>query len=207
MPQTDYYQSIITDKSWKLLQQVRKQTDCILIGGWAVWLHARALKSKDIDIIVDYDVLAALKEQFSITKNERLKKYEAKVQEIDIDIYVPHYSHPGLPPEIIQQYTHVREGFTIPTAETLLILKQFVYNQRKGSIKGQKDKLDIVSLIQESVRFPVYKALCARVGYTTFPRDLRQLLAQTYAAPELGLDRHRMARLKKRILSQLTSLQ
>ena len=203
MPKTDYYQSVVTDKSWSLLQLLSKRFDFVLIGGWAVWVYTKALKSKDIDIIVGYDTLPALKEQFSIVKNERLKKYEAKAEEVDIDIYLPHYSDPGLSPETIRQHTAVREGFTVPTAETLLILKQFVYSQRKGSIKGQKDKLDIISLVLESARFPLYSKLCVAVGYKDFPNELRLLLEETYQVPELGLDRHRMARLKKRVLSKL----
>ena len=53
----EYYQNIITAKSFQILQALKRQYDFILIGGWAVFLYTRTLKSKDIDIIVDYPAL------------------------------------------------------------------------------------------------------------------------------------------------------
>ena len=34
----NYYQDIITQKSWNLLTELQKEVDFILIGGWAVYL-------------------------------------------------------------------------------------------------------------------------------------------------------------------------
>jgi len=48
---SQFYQKIITEKSWEALTVFKKQFDFILIGGWAVYLYTHALKSKDIDII------------------------------------------------------------------------------------------------------------------------------------------------------------
>ena len=48
-----YYHDIITEKSFEFLQELKKKFNFVLIGGWAVFLYARTLKSKDIDIIVD----------------------------------------------------------------------------------------------------------------------------------------------------------
>ena len=53
----NYYRDIITDQSWNTLKELSKTVDCILIGGWAVWIYTKQLKSKDIDIIVSFDVL------------------------------------------------------------------------------------------------------------------------------------------------------
>ena len=50
----EFYHELITEKSFKILQDLRKKIKFILIGGWAVFLYARTLKSKDIDIIIDY---------------------------------------------------------------------------------------------------------------------------------------------------------
>ncbi|PIY70044.1 hypothetical protein COY89_03190, partial [Candidatus Roizmanbacteria bacterium CG_4_10_14_0_8_um_filter_36_36] len=71
-----FYQSIVTEKSWKMLQMLKKNIDFILIGGWAVYLYAKTLKSKDIDIIVDYQELDKIKKNFQLIKNDRLRKYE-----------------------------------------------------------------------------------------------------------------------------------
>lgn len=47
-----FYNDIITQKSFAYLQILKKKYDFILIGGWAVFLYSRSLKSKDIDIII-----------------------------------------------------------------------------------------------------------------------------------------------------------
>lgn len=56
-----YYHDIITEKSWVELKNLAKNIKFILIGGWAVYLFSKTLKSKDIDIIVDYPRLSRLK--------------------------------------------------------------------------------------------------------------------------------------------------
>lgn len=73
-----YYHKLVTDKSYQFLQNLKRSYEFVLIGGWAVYLYTQALKSKDIDIIVDYKELAKLKENFDVFKNDRLKKYEIK---------------------------------------------------------------------------------------------------------------------------------
>ena len=87
----EYYQNIITAKSFQILQALKRQYDFILIGGWAVFLYTHTLKSKDIDIIVDYPALEKLRADFDLRKNDRLKKYEISREEIDVDIYVPFF--------------------------------------------------------------------------------------------------------------------
>jgi len=67
----EYYHDLITEKSFKILQDLKREFDFILIGGWAIFLYTKALKSKDIDIIVDYDELEKFKKEFDIVKNER----------------------------------------------------------------------------------------------------------------------------------------
>ncbi len=74
----DYWHDLLTEKSWKILQDLKGKFSFILIGGWAVYLWARTQKSKDIDIIVDLKTLADLKKQYTVNKNDNLKKYEIK---------------------------------------------------------------------------------------------------------------------------------
>src|SRR3990167_9729605 len=137
----EYYQNIITAKSFQILQALKRQYDFILIGGWAVFLYTRTLKSKDIDIIVDYPALEKLRADFGLGKNERLKKYEISREEIDVDIYLPHYSKLGLPVEDIENYCQGIEGFKAPKPEVLLILKQVAFSERRASAKGDKDRV------------------------------------------------------------------
>ena len=86
-----FWNSLLTEKSWKILQEFREKYDFILIGGWAVYLWAKRQKSKDIDIVVSIDELQKLKKE-NLVKNDRLKKYEIKTGEIDIDIYASYFS-------------------------------------------------------------------------------------------------------------------
>src|SRR3989338_10773518 len=95
----DFYNDLITQKSWQTVKNLKSQIDFILIGGWAVYLYTKSLKSKDIDIILEYQNLEKLRQVYPITKNERLKKYEGRFEEIQIDIYLPFYSNIGIPVE------------------------------------------------------------------------------------------------------------
>lgn len=200
----EFYQNQITQKSWQILKNLKGKFDFILIGGWAVWLYTKALKSKDIDIIVNYDALSFLKENFEVNKNGRLKKYEAKMGGIDIDVYLPFYSHPGLPPEIIQKYLASKENFKVPRPEVLLILKQFVYEIRKASVKGQKDKIDIFSLLRLPLDWVFYQKILKEAGQEKLAANLKTILKTTLRVKELDLKNHQMAKLKKEVLAQIS---
>src|SRR4030067_1408413 len=108
-----YYQEVVTQKSWEELVELNKQFEFILIGGWAVFLFTKSLKSKDIDIIVDYSQLNLFRKHYEMFKNERLKKYEIKKEGIDIDIYLPHFSDLGLPVEKLIKYTDRNQSFRV----------------------------------------------------------------------------------------------
>ena len=88
----EFWHNLVTDKSFTLLQELTKCFDFVLIGGWAVYVHTKALKSKDIDIIVDFADLEKLRFAFPLVKNERMRKYEIKADGFDVDIYAPHWS-------------------------------------------------------------------------------------------------------------------
>jgi len=200
----NFYHDLITDKSWELLKKLKKNYDFILIGGWAVFLYTRALKSKDIDLVCEYDQLKKLKEEFAVFKNERLKKYEAKTEGIDIDIYLPYYSNPGLPAEQLQKYKWVVEGFTTVEKEILAILKQKVLLERKDSFKGRKDLVDLISLFRlPDFNWKMYQKI---IKEYKLPRQLtliREIIQKTKAVEELDLNVYQMARLKKKLLTNI----
>ena len=112
----ELWNEIITDRSWQLLQKLKNSIDFVLIGGWAVYLSTKAIKSTDVDIIIDFNTLSKLKE-FGIRKNDKLKKYEIEVEGVDIDVYAPYYSKFILPIEEIMKETVTVEGFKIPRPE------------------------------------------------------------------------------------------
>lgn len=198
------YHDLITEKSWKLLQEFKREHEFILIGGWAVYLYTKQLKSKDIDVIVGYEELERLRAQHELSKNDRLKKYEIHLEEIDVDIYVPHFSDLGLPIEAIQTHTVMREGFMLPDSAALLILKQHAWHDRGHSLKGEKDRIDIIGLIHTGgIDWTLYKNLVATHHLISHTARLRELLQNTISVPELNLNAHQFSRLKREALAHL----
>lgn len=198
-----YYHDLITEKSWQALQELKRRYEFILIGGWAVYLYTKALKSRDIDLICSYEELEKLKADHNLIKNERLKKYEIHHGEFDIDIYVPFYSDLGIPVEDLQKMTKSVSGFRVLNPEALLILKQKAFKDRAGSLKGEKDKIDIIALLKEAVDIKKYKNLLIGYGFKDCQTDLKQLLKTIRDIPELDLKAHAFARIKKGIILKL----
>lgn len=189
-----FYNDLVTQKSWQTLQELKGKLDFILIGGWAVYLYTKALKSKDIDIIINFDQLEKLRQGFEIIKNDRLKKYEARREEVQIDIYLPHYSNIRIPVEDIVDLDK-RETFTVPSLEMLLILKQLAYEERGLSPKGQKDKLDILSLLYfGEFDFKKYYKLCKKLDLKL---NLEKIIKETVKIPQLGINEYQWSKFKK----------
>lgn len=199
----DYYRDIVTQQSWKTLQALAQEYTFVLIGGWAVWLWTKRMKSKDIDIVIDFPGLTRLKEGYPFTKNDRLKKYEAIEGPVAIDIYVPHWSTPGIPAEDLLDLAVSREGFRVVKPEALLVTKQAAYAARTGSAKGRKDLIDIVSLLLlEGFNWEQYQTITKQYN-EILSSSLVALLAGQTSIPELDLNPHAYARAKKRWLPHL----
>ena len=201
----EFYHDIITEKSWQFLQELKKRYVFLLIGGWAVFLYSHSLKSKDIDVILDYSELAKLKEDYNVFKNERLKKYEIKTGEFDIDIYLPHYSELGIDIEQVKQTSVLREGFLVPAIEMLFLLKVYAWTERRGTAKGQKDELDIFGLaILPEFDWQKYTRFVKDCDFGEYYNEFIALLKRTHEVKELGLDKQKMAKLRKKILAEAT---
>ena len=200
----EFYHDLITEKSFEALQNLRRRFEFILIGGWAVFLYTKTLKSKDIDIVLDYDELAKIKDELGISKNERLKKYESKVDGISVDIYLPHFSEIGFPLEEIKNHCRSLEGFTVPSPEVLLILKTYVLRERRGTTKGRKDLLDVFSLLDKAkINWKVYRSLIKKCGLEKLREESRKIIAQQTRLAEIGLTNHKIAKLKEKILKNI----
>jgi hypothetical protein len=161
-----YWPDIVTQKSWERLQKLSGEVGFTLIGGWAVYLWTKQQKSKDIDIVVGYAALEQLRERYDLRKNARLKKYEIKEADSDIDIYVPHFSKLALPAQdILSKYTTTIEGIRVVVLEALVLLKQAALSERRESVKGEKDIADILSLfIHADVDMRAYMRLVRKYG-------------------------------------------
>jgi len=199
-----YYHDIITQKSWEELKILNKKVKFVLIGGWAIYLYTRQLKSKDIDILIDYSELGKLKEGYDVTKNDRLKKYEARKGEIQIDTYLPHYSEIGIPVDLLIDSSISLEGFRVLNKEFLICLKVYVFNIRGRTPKGEKDFLDILSL------FKVGSGDINKIVKTIKDYNLEKqfdyflnFLDERVEAEEIGLNKHQYKKLKTEIKDPL----
>lgn len=196
----EYWSSLLTEKSWKILQDFRRSYDFILIGGWAVYLHAKQHKSKDIDIVVSIKELKTLKDK-ELRKNDSLKKYEIKNEEIDIDIYVEHYSKLAVPVEEIKNYTDNIEGFKVVNSEMLVLLKQDAFENRKNSIKGEKDKIDIVSLVFFSdFNLKEYENIAKKYKIEKFIYELKNVISGFNDYNSLSLKPQELKRMKTKFM-------
>lgn len=201
----DFYHNLITEKSWSVLLELRHEYNFVLIGGWAVFLYTHGLKSKDIDVVLEYETLEKLRSKLSFYKNERLKKYEVKKEEIDIDIYVPFYSNPGLPAEELVNLRTSVEGFDSVEKEILAILKQKALMERKDSVKGRKDLIDLISLFQlDEFDWERYLNAIKRYGLKESLESVRKTVIETTKIDELDLNIHKFARFKRRVLPLLS---
>ncbi len=202
----EFWNSLLTEKSWQILCNLQKENfRFIVVGGWATYLWTKQHKSKDIDIIIpDFKTLAALKQKYDLIKNDRLKKYEIKKQEIDIDIYVPHYSAIVPPVESILNETTKVEGFEVIKPEVLLLLKQSAELDRKDSIKGQKDRIDIVTLLcNTAIDFAKYKELLTIHHLSHFRQRLREIIMTFKDLKHININAKDYAKVKRELLEKI----
>ncbi len=199
----EFWHNLVTEKSYQLLQELRKSFDFVLIGGWAIYFYTHGLKSKDIDIIVSLEALDKLKHEFDVYKNERLHKYEIKIEGIDIDIYIPYWSDLGLSINKVIENTVSLEGFRLPSKEILLILKLFVYSKRKASLKGKKDLIDIISLLYfDNINFGLLNNILENNSLSHLKDELREILVSTTKVEELGINQKKFSDFKKKISAE-----
>jgi hypothetical protein len=200
----EFWHDVLIEKSWAVLLELRKRYEFILLGGWAVYLYTKALKSKDIDIIVDYNTLGLMGRELPLKKNERLKKYELLISDVEVDVYVPYFSNLGIPVEDVAANIRVLEGFKVPTPEVLLILKQAAEVERAGSVKGLKDRIDILALlIYSEIDFNTYLSLVKKYSLYSYRERLKNLVETADREfKELGITNPRQIRqFRKKLLS------
>lgn len=201
----EYWHDMITEESWLLLQKIKGTFSFTLIGGWAVYLWAKKNKSRDIDIVVNFNTLNYLKKNFDLGKNDKLRKYEIKDGNIDIDIYVAGYSKLGLALESIE--TIKIEGFDVAKLEELIVLKQCAQNARHASEKGEKDRIDIMGLLLScDVDFARYKKILLQNNIEHMKSELLSLVRNFSKYNYVGLNPRELKMQKKQILEKLRQI-
>lgn len=204
----EFWPGMVTQKSWEKLVSLSKEYDFTVIGGWAAYLWTGIHKSKDIDLVIDYDTLNIFRSKFQLEKNERLKKYEIKMGEFDIDIYLPGYSKLSFPVEHLKEYVRNVKGLKVPCPEVLVVLKQGAEIERRGSIKGKKDLIDILTiLIHSGFSVAKYKEIISKFSLNKFEDELEKevLLFNPKDSEYLGINLNEFAKWKRAFLKELKS--
>ena len=202
----EFWNSDITNESWKELLVLSTKYNFILIGGWAIYLYTKLQKSRDIDMVVDYDQIKLLSVDFEMRKNPSLYRYEIKFQKFDIDVYTPFYSKLTVPPEdLINNYTLI-ENIRVPRVEELLILKLGAFDYRMNSIKGQKDRLDITGLaFYSNIDYSRLKTLLNKYEKPSYIDLYVNAIAhiEKRLLPFLNLNESTYAKMKKKTLEKI----
>ena len=162
-------------------------------------------KSKDIDVIIpDFNELEILKQKYFLKKNDNLKKYEIQIDEIDIDIYLPHYSELTLPFKTILANTTKIEGFETVIPEVLLILKQGAELNRGESVKGQKDRIDIMTLLcYAEIKFDKYRKILSENKLDDFRLRLKEIIKTFSDLKHLNMNVKEYSKVKKELLKRV----
>ncbi|HII16158.1 MAG TPA: hypothetical protein HA362_07675 [Nanoarchaeota archaeon] len=202
----EFWNSALTEKSFSILLNLKKLPfEFVVIGGWAAYLWTKAHKSKDIDILLkNFEDMKYLREHYSLKKNDNLKKYEIKIEEIDIDIYVPFYSYLALPVEECIKHTAKIDGIEVVSPEILLILKQGAEIDRRDSVKGAKDRIDVMSLlIYSPVDFRKYSMLLKQNKIEHYFQRLKGIINGFKDIEYIGLNPREFRLKKQEILEGL----
>lgn len=204
---TEFWPELLTVASWKKLQDLKKELkNFTVIGGWAIYLWTGLHKSKDIDIIVDFGTLSDLKQKYELNKNPALKKYEVKQEKFDIDVYVPHFSEFVIPMDELARRTVIVRGFKTLEPEAILVLKQAAELQRKNSIKGEKDAIDILTLLANvPFKMPEYFKLLKKYDLSFYAGELARIIRDFDAknSESIGLSFKDFQKWRKVMLKEL----
>ena len=153
----NYYRDQVTQKSWQILTRLSKQYQFVLIGGWATYFYTKSIKSTDIDIYINFDDFFKLQSELSnkgifVNYNKNLNKYEVKDENIEIDIYTPDKCNLIIScKEVFEKRLYeIIESFKVIKIEYLIILKLDAERNRGTTIKGFKDRSDILALLDKS---------------------------------------------------------
>ena len=143
------------ERAWHVLGELESLADFVLIGGWGVYLWTRKLKSRDIDIYIDQENFYTLQSKllqrdYALKRNVRLMKFEALIEDVEVDIYTPFMSNLAVPCLDVfnKRLYSLIERFKVAIPEVLLLLKAQATQQRWHAEKGVKDRVDIISLLK-----------------------------------------------------------
>ena len=140
------------------IQEISELTDkrTIVIGVMATYLYSVqnqfdiGLLKYDYDrkLLIDIVNLKDLTDYYGgCDENKYLNKYELEIDGIAYDLYLENHHSLLFSYEELFEHSQLILDIRVPAIEHLLKLKLIAYEDRKQSIKGEKDKRDIIKLL------------------------------------------------------------
>ena len=204
----EFWNSDITGESWNQLISLSKKYKFVLIGGWAIYMYTKLQKSRDIDMVVDYVQTRPLFADFQMRNNPSLRKYEIKFQKFNVDVYTPFYSRLSVSPQDLLNNYRVIENIMVSRVEEMLILKLGAFYDRKSSIKGQKDRVDIAGLVfYSTVDYSRLRVLLNQYKKESYMDLLLDAVGNIdrHLLPYLNLNESTYSKIRKRTLDAITN--
>ena len=204
----EFWNSDITGESWNQLISLSKKYKFVLIGGWAIYMYTKLQKSRDIDMVVDYVQTRPLFADFQMRNNPSLRKYEIKFQKFNVDVYTQFYSRLSVSPQDLLNNYRVIENIMVPRVEEMLILKPGAFYDRKSSIKGQKDRVDIAGLVfYSTVDYSRLRVLLNQYKKESYMDLLLDAVGNIdrHLLPYLNLNESTYSKIRKRTLDAITN--
>ncbi len=171
-------------KSFEFLKRLKALgIDIVLIGGWAVYFLTRYHMSRDIDVILRdreyWKLKTYIMGQGGREKASGLNKTGFSIEDVKLDVYTESKSGLAIPiKEIFEKELYVvKESVKILKPELLLILKLTAAEARGQSMKGLKDRCDILALcLKTDADFSVFKEICKNYSVVEKPQRLEELI-------------------------------
>lgn len=204
----EFWNSDITGESWNQLISLSKKYKFVLIGGWAIYMYTKLQKSRDIDMVVDYVQTRPLFADFQMRNNPSLRKYEIKFQKFNVDVYTQFYSRLSVSPQDLLNNYRVIENIMVPRVEEMLILKPGAFYDRKSSMKGQKDRVDIAGLVfYSTVDYSRLRVLLNQYKKESYMDLLLDAVGNIdrHLLPYLNLNESTYSKIRKRTLDAITN--
>jgi hypothetical protein len=154
VPSEEFYDTADTERSWVIYDDIHSSyPEAIVIGGWASWLHNKAAKSHDIDIIITSPELDDMRLALDLTENDHFgsPKWRGTYDGIHLDVYVTYRSRLGtrlqLPVEYLVGHRVDIDGYPTLNKEALLVAKSAARLDRPDTLPGKKDAVDMTLMI------------------------------------------------------------
>jgi hypothetical protein len=134
-------------------RRVNSYPDAIVIGGWASWLHDKAARSHDIDIVVSSADLDHMRQALELTENSHFgsPKWRGTYDGIHLVVHVTFRSRLGtrlqLPVEHLVEYRFDIDGYPTLNKEALLVAKSAARLDRPDTLPGRKDAEDMALML------------------------------------------------------------